>query len=49
MDALSLSSACDVIFVKVLSPRLGSESAYIRLKHRLKTAIDLLRVSHATM
>ena len=41
MDALSLSSACDVIFVKVLSPCLGSESAYIRLKHRLKAAICL--------
>ena len=40
-DALPLPSACIVIFVKVLSPCLGLESAYIRPKHRLKAAICL--------
>ena len=40
-DALLLLSACDVIFVMVLS-RLGQKSAYIRLKDSLK----LLYVLH---
>ena len=39
-DALLLF-ACDVIFVKILSPCLGSDSALIRLKHRLKAALCL--------
>lgn len=39
--ALLLLSAWDVIFFKVLSPCLGSNSASIRLKHRLKAAISL--------
>ena len=37
-DALLLLTACDVIFVKILSPCLGLKSVVLRPKHRLKAA-----------
>ena len=38
-DALLLLSACDIIFVKIVSPCLCLKSAVLRPKHRLKAAI----------
>ena len=37
-DALLLLTACDVIFVKILSPCLGLKSVVLQPKHRLKAA-----------